>query len=124
MKPFIHTLLGILIFASVTTTGALAFAYLVKSFFQLTAEGRYLFLVFVYLLGLTNNWLLTRLQLPSVKNIVVFGAVLIVGFIAFIELTVFSRSSSVYQLYYAVGLIPLMYVFANYRLDASKKSAK
>ena len=120
MRQFVHTMLGILLFAIVTIAGAAVVAYLVKSFLQLAVEGRYLFLACIYILALTNSWLLIQLKIEGAKNIVVFGGVLIVGIIAFIELTVFSRSTSIYQLYYSFGLVPLMYVFANYRINVKR----
>lgn len=115
MKTFIQTFAGVMFFALLTLASAMTLAYFAKSLLQLPVEGRYLFLFFTYLNASLFNWLITGKQFPSAKNIVVFGGMLIVGFIAFIELTVFKRSSSIYQLYYSVGILPLMYVLANFR---------
>jgi len=122
MKNFIHTFAGIMFFALLTLASAMTLAYLTKSFLQLSVEGRYLFLFFTYLNASLFNWLITGKKLPSAKNIVVFGGMLVVGFIAFIELTIFKRSASVYQLYYSVGILPLMYVLANFRLKRDQQS--
>ncbi|MCW9016286.1 MAG: hypothetical protein OQJ89_04925, partial [Kangiellaceae bacterium] len=122
MKNFVVLFTGVIGFAVLCTTAALGLAVLTKAYLLPLVEGRYLLLASIYLTALLVNWVFIRKFKLLAKNMVVFGAVFLVGFVFFVELVVFARSSSIYQLYYSVGLVPLMYVWANFQLNRQAKS--
>lgn len=117
MKTFIASFSGVIGFAVICITAAFGLAVFTKAYLFPLVEGRYLLLASLYLTALLINWIFIKKFRAAAKNMVVFGAVVLVGAVFFIELAIFARSSSLYQLYYSVGLVPLMYIWANFQLN-------
>ena len=121
MITYFKQLFGTLGFALSSFVVATLVAYLIKTTLLPAVEGRYVLLFGLYLAALLNNFIFVRIFKVTARNMVVFGGLLIVAVVFFLEVKIFARSSSIYQLYYSVGIIPLMYVVANFQLNSSKQ---